>query len=149
MDVYKNPVKREAVQFTGTNWQEMMLFVGSHKDTGAMWDIVGFNPIGTYLARHQHNRDAAGELWVAANDSWLPIEVGEWVIKDSEGFYPCKESVFAETYTTHPPEVLHYDEDTLMKVGEAVREMVGHNQAISVVNNIQNAGILFRERSPE
>jgi len=29
-------------------------------------------------------------VWVAANDNWATIETGEWVLRDSKGFYPCK-----------------------------------------------------------
>lgn len=39
-----------------------------------------------------------GELYVAANNAWLDIEIGEWIIKDSRGFYPCKPDIFAQTY---------------------------------------------------
>jgi len=38
------------------------------------------------------------KLYVAANDEWLEIEPGEWVIKDRLGFYPCKDEIFREKY---------------------------------------------------
>lgn len=37
-------------------------------------------------------------IYVAANDEWLKIEVGEWIIRDSHGIYPCKNDVFHEKY---------------------------------------------------
>jgi len=37
-------------------------------------------------------------IWVEANQEWLDIEVGEWIIKDSLGIYPCKDEVFREKY---------------------------------------------------
>jgi hypothetical protein len=39
-----------------------------------------------------------GRLWVAANGAWLTLELDEWIIKDTHGFYPCKQDVFTETY---------------------------------------------------
>lgn len=94
----KKPVEVEAVQFTGDNWAEMHEFTGHRNvETEEQPHLVdAFNPIGTYLlAKHY---DEAAELYVAANKSVLPIVVGEWVIKDSLGFYPCNEKVFADTY---------------------------------------------------
>ena len=38
------------------------------------------------------------DLWVAANRSWVPIQITEWVLKDSKGFYPCKDTVFTARY---------------------------------------------------
>lgn len=37
-------------------------------------------------------------IWVEANQEWLSIEVGEWIIKDQHGIYPCKNDVFHEKY---------------------------------------------------
>jgi hypothetical protein len=95
----KKPVEVEAVQFTGENWAEMHAFTG-HRNVENdlnpyMVDI--FTEIGTYLATYL-NDAAKAELWVEANKSVLPIEIGEWVIQDRLGFYPCKEDVFAATY---------------------------------------------------
>lgn len=38
------------------------------------------------------------QIWVAANESWVPLEDGEWVIVDELGFYPCKDVVFRKKY---------------------------------------------------
>jgi hypothetical protein len=37
-------------------------------------------------------------IYVDANEAWLTIEDGEWVIKDALGFYPCKDEVFRKKY---------------------------------------------------
>jgi hypothetical protein len=37
-------------------------------------------------------------LYVAANNAWLDLEIGEWVTRDDLGFYPCKDSVFRAKY---------------------------------------------------
>jgi len=46
--------------------------------------------------------ECSAALWVAANESYLPLVDGEWVIHDSVGFYPCQEAVFAATYDVLP-----------------------------------------------
>lgn len=84
----KKPVPVEAVRFTGDNWAEMHAFTGHH-ETGDGHPVDTFNPIGTYLPNHQHPL-AKAELWVEANQAWLPIVVGEWVMRDQYGFYPCQ-----------------------------------------------------------
>lgn len=73
----KLPVEIEAVQWNGLNTAEI-----------ATWTDGGFKPYSSVRA----------ELWVAANQAWLKIGVGEWVAKDSAGFYPIKEHIFAKTY---------------------------------------------------
>lgn len=44
-------------------------------------------------------------------------------------------------------EELTHDEDTMMKVAEAIREVVGDNfqLVMDIVSSIQNKGIKFRE----
>lgn len=93
----KKPLVIEAVQFTGDNVDELQRFCGFHKDSSGQHEMNTFNKLGTYLLDYMHP-DALGELWVAANRQWLPIVKGEWVIKDSLGFYPCRDGKFQETY---------------------------------------------------
>lgn len=81
----KKPVVVEAVQFTGDNWAEIHAFTGHREPRdGLVMDV--FAPNGKPV------------LWVEANQAWLVIEVGEWVIKDTLGFCPCAEDVFVATY---------------------------------------------------
>lgn len=48
------------------------------------------------------------------------------------------------------PEVLYHDEDTLNKVQRALlRKHFEYDDATLIISEIQNAGILFRERSRE
>lgn len=35
--------------------------------------------------------DVTAALWVAANDAYLGLVNGEWVMHDQHGFYPCKD----------------------------------------------------------
>lgn len=73
----KRPVIIDANQWTGVNGELLVAWMGE--------DNIYFDFDGT-------------AIYVAANDAWLNIEVGEWVIKDSLGFYPCKDEKFHETY---------------------------------------------------
>jgi len=70
------PVRIEAMQWTGDNFDELFGWIG--------YEIVR-KPDGL-------------RLFVAANDRWLPLTVGEWVAKDRHGFYPIKDDVFTEKY---------------------------------------------------
>src|SRR5688572_6998568 len=38
------------------------------------------------------------QIWVAANEGWLAIQEGEWVLQDELGFYPCQDVVFRKKY---------------------------------------------------
>lgn len=98
----KKPIVVEAVQWTGENFTEMHMFTGFRTIEGEHEAQV-FNRIGTYLLDYLHP-GATAELWVEANGTNLPLETGEWVIKDSLGFYPCKEAKFAETYEPYSDE---------------------------------------------
>jgi hypothetical protein len=39
-------------------------------------------------------------LWVAKSNKWCELELGDWVIRESDGIgvYPCKGDIFAATY---------------------------------------------------
>lgn len=98
----KNPVEFEAVQFTGDNFDELREFTGVRIAPSTGEGIHIFNPIGTFIPDHQfQDRDPmpTAELWVDANRRWLPIVVGEWVIKDEFGFYPCQDEIMQKNST--------------------------------------------------
>lgn len=104
----KIPVEVEAIRFNGDNFEWIHRFCGTHRDSGNQWDISTFNPIGTYLQGAElQDLDPkyVGELWVAANSSWLPIKIGEWILKDRLGFYPCDDEVFNQNYNPAVPTV--------------------------------------------
>jgi len=74
----KRPVEITAFQWTGDNADAMREFT-----------------CGMFLPPDDAN---PAWLYVAANSSSLPLEVGEWVAQDRLGYYPIKDEVFAETY---------------------------------------------------
>lgn len=73
------PVSITAIQWTGENLDDVKAWVGDDK-------------LDHWVS------GAALTLWVEANTTWLPLEAGEWIIKDELGFYPCKDSVFQRKY---------------------------------------------------
>lgn len=80
----KKPVEVQAMQWTGSNSKQLV-----------DWTDMQFLPIKPGFAL---NPEHTGELFVAANNQWLGLVTGEWVLKDRHGFYPCKPDVFAATY---------------------------------------------------
>lgn len=73
------PVSITAMQWTGENLDDIKAWVGD--------DNLDHWASGVALT-----------LWVEANTSWLPLEPGEWIVKDELGFYPCKDSIFQRKY---------------------------------------------------
>ena len=75
----KRSIVVEAMQWTGENVQELQEWAG----VGGILGPTEAKPL---------------RLYVAANDAWLDLEVGEWIIEDPKGFYPCKVDIFEATY---------------------------------------------------
>jgi hypothetical protein len=85
----KRPVEIEAMQWTANNAEAMLCWMGDKFATICPDDRTD-------------DPDATAQIWVAANGRWLPIVNGEWVARDSEGFYPIKDSVFGKSYEILP-----------------------------------------------
>lgn len=73
----KLPSHIEAVQWDGTNSQELIDW------TSGFQDLIE----GQFAS-----------LYVAANEAWLQISVGTWIAKDQLGFYPIDNRVFGNSY---------------------------------------------------
>ena len=86
----KKPVVIEAMQWTGDNEEQLMA-----------WSGGAFCPLD--VEDCGDNPDETGSLYVAANSVHLGVVTGEWVLKDSAGFYPCKADIFAATYEPVKP----------------------------------------------
>lgn len=79
----KRPVVIDAMQWTGNNAAALADWCGNHFYERSQSECAdGFT----------------ASLFVKANANWLGIETGEWIAKDSQGFYPIKDAVFGETY---------------------------------------------------
>lgn len=86
----KRPIIIEAMQWTGANSDAVVAFVGTVERPDSEW----LGKDGFVASASDHSAC----LYVAANNGWLDVDQGEWVAKDSEGYYPIKEPVFARTY---------------------------------------------------
>ncbi|QLF83648.1 hypothetical protein SEA_REDWATTLEHOG_145 [Gordonia phage RedWattleHog] len=85
------PTTIEAMQWTGDNADELSRWMAGFGEASAL-------RIYTETGAEQVVLD----LYVAANDTWLPLEMGEWVARDVAGFYPIKDYVFQESYESEP-----------------------------------------------
>lgn len=114
-----------AIKWTGAN-------------VAAFEDLLG--PVSHFISR-------TNEIIIRKNGVTLHIPLGDWVLRLSDGEYAtCNQQEFEEIYE---PEVERttYDDKTLNKVMEAlVRSDLSFDQAQNAIREMQNFGILFRER---
>lgn len=95
----KRPVPVRAIQWTGNNAGAVSDFVGIMANMDGDVSTCRFLlPEAIDSEGEALYHDGLARLWVEANSSWLPIEVGEWILRDRIGFYPCKDRQFVETY---------------------------------------------------
>lgn len=95
MKFYSPPYEFEAVQWKGDNLEEVRAFCGT-RPTGD-WDIDAnkphvielFNPIGTYLIPSEKNEGATGEVRDVEAGVWRPVNTGDWIVQQEDGFVPC------------------------------------------------------------
>lgn len=86
------PSEVTAVRFTGTFkvlQKEMTEVFGS----GSLRRIREDNRIGPNRVIFR-----VTELYVEANNTWVTITPGEWILRDSVGLYPCKDEIFQLKY---------------------------------------------------
>ncbi|MFR9767069.1 hypothetical protein [Nocardia sp. SC052] len=81
----KRPIVVEAMQWTGYNAAQL-------RD----WTVGAFHAVDP--EDRTEDSDPTGDLLIAANNAHVGIETGEWIIRDSKGFYPCKPDIFEQTY---------------------------------------------------
>ncbi|WP_222840698.1 hypothetical protein [Actinosynnema mirum] len=106
----KRPVVIEAMQWTGTNEADLQAWTGAGR----------FHAIAPEDRSDDPDQTAA--LFVDANSAWLGITTGEWVLRDSAGFYPCKAEVFAATYEAVAP-VADQRVDVLRRVADGLTRL--------------------------
>jgi hypothetical protein len=74
----------QGVRWTGNNFAELREFTGRRLvDVGV--SVPCFNLIGTYLATFEYHNNA-GELYLTHLQLLVPVHVGDWVVRFSEGF---------------------------------------------------------------
>ena len=84
----KRPVEVQAIQWTGENPYQVQDFVGVfHREDGGWFNgfVLGRTPEPV-------------ELWSTAKDEWITLEVGEWIVRDVHGIYPCPDEAFQEDF---------------------------------------------------
>jgi len=86
MKFRKKPVIIEALRFDGSNFMEVLDWVGSHATAGPRLAFV----------------DAENKLRIRtleSGDGSHIADSGDWIIRGVKGeFYPCKPDIFAATY---------------------------------------------------
>jgi hypothetical protein len=82
----KKPVEVTAVQWTGGNELELIVFTGDQ-----------FEPIEP--EDRADDPDVTGQVFDVLHNTWVGVYTGQWVIRGVKGeFYPIAEDVLAETY---------------------------------------------------
>ncbi|QIS18564.1 hypothetical protein [Nocardia terpenica] len=90
-------VEIDAIQYTGANLPEI-----NHALTGrqSFTTAVGLReyPTGAYPAAYLHP-DVSAELWSQALQVWLPVRLGDWIIRGPDGELDvCPQRAFAARY---------------------------------------------------
>ncbi len=121
----KRPVVVDAMQWTGKNagelkaWMMTLIVEDVDVDEATRRELRRTLPAAStalFVKRRQTGmtetlfrnlipdpaKSCTAALWVAANESYLPLVDGEWVIHDAIGFYPCQQAVFDLTYDVLP-----------------------------------------------
>ncbi|WP_032368552.1 hypothetical protein [Rhodococcoides fascians] len=104
----KKPIVVEAIQWKGDNYDDVVDFATRAADGFGANAIVELfiepdsdlaeEQLGALHARRLREQGSTGAIFVDANCEWLGIDTGEWIIRDHNGFYPCKNKTFIETY---------------------------------------------------
>lgn len=86
-------VEIEAVQFTGDNLTDMVMFTG----------VQNFrNTSGPYVAEDGSTLDVliySGEVFDKLHDTWIKVAPGQWIVRGAKGeFYPCDDETFHWKY---------------------------------------------------
>jgi hypothetical protein len=84
----KVPVEVAAVQWTGENAEELGFW------TGNLFDVLD-EPDRTYC----DDPEATAQVFDELHSTWVLVYIGDWIVRGVAGeFFPCRDSVFVETY---------------------------------------------------
>lgn len=90
----KKPVTIEAIQFTGSNATEIMLFVGKRLEASVPPSHMEFD--------NEVPNDAYRIIIPTLEGDMTALKM-DWIIKGINGeFYPCKPDIFDKTYELIP-----------------------------------------------
>lgn len=115
--------------------------------TAVKWTGANVAVFEELLGPVSHFISRANEIVIRKNGIMLRVPIDDWVLRLSDGEYAtCTQQEFEEIYEAMPENVTH-DDKTLDKVREAlVRSGLSFDQAVEAIREMQNFGILFRER---
>lgn len=92
MKFMKKPRIIEAIQYDGTNDQEIERWSGGKVYASPVLEPTPTNPRGNYLQ-------------IKTLEGMMTAIYADWIIKGIKGeFYPCKPDIFAETYEPVNPQ---------------------------------------------
>lgn len=115
--------------------------------TAIKWTGANVAVFEELLGPVSHFISRANEVVIRKNGVTLRVPLEDWLLRLSDGEYAtCTQQEFEEIYEPMPENVTH-DDRTLDKVREAlVRSGLSFEQAVEAIREMQNFGILFRER---
>jgi hypothetical protein len=103
MKFRKKPIVVEAIQFTGHNDQECLVFCPTARDPPEYttmkpsWLKSRFHRTGHVV--YSGLIDRKPTLMIPTLEGEHLCSVGDWIIKGVKGeFYPCRNDIFLETY---------------------------------------------------
>lgn len=141
----KKPVEIEAMRFTGgvANANEIIFWIATTStiDVYHRLEEKPFPKDGAELFPAQPE-----VLFIETLEGYMNASVGDWIIKGVQGeFYPCKPDIFGATYEDARHD---HSEETMQKVYDAITvNGISQQKATDIVSDMQNQGILFRERA--
>ena len=91
----KRPIEIDAIQWTGQNWNDVILFCTED-------DRVGGVP-AIYVRGDEDNLNNGWEgrmpILIQTLEGEMRAEIGDWIIKGiADEVYPCKKEIFEATY---------------------------------------------------
>lgn len=128
----KRPIKVEAIQWTGANFDDIHAFVGDKCSLNK-----NVNP---------------HELMVNTREGNLYASIGDWIIRGIYGeFYPCKPDIFAMTYKSPDEDTSKYPmPDVWKQLQKFVDEgMAKRDRTISVYFNPETGVSIYINSWPE
>lgn len=91
----KKPVVIEAIQWTGSNEEEIKNFAG----ISAKFKYLSCSGNGYMLTTEKPSDEHTVSLEIATLEGNMTAKEGDYIIKGVNGeFYPCKPDIFKQTY---------------------------------------------------
>lgn len=99
----KKPVEVEAIQFDGTNWNEVREWCQQLEPEGnpERKDRIWFFPVDD--GDGYGDPEVTAEVFDKLHSIWVGVKTGDWILHGVRGeFYPCDDEAFQQTYEPVP-----------------------------------------------